>query len=201
MWRMATPAKHAPSRFEADWEGGPRRRFSRSCRGFLDRERRRVCRRSLCFRLTPGTPCLLSFLFVPTGRNEIDCCDGFSQGDIGVTVAHLARRVPHDFLFDTIRHASDQSPRRKGVAEIMLVQILDTSPLTPQGPGASALPAFFAIAVFIGVTAIGQKDRALFCRRRREPGEHLDGSAHRDRCRSWCPATRANAPPNRHPAI
>jgi hypothetical protein len=41
----------------------------------------------------------------------------------------------------------------------------------------------------------------LFCRRRREPGEHLDGSAHRDRCRSWCPATRANAPPNRHPAI
>jgi hypothetical protein len=81
---------------------------------------------------------------------------------MGVTVAHLARRVPHDFLFDTIRHTCDQTPRRKGVAKIMLMQILDTSPLTPQGPGAPALPAFFAVAVFIGVTAIGQKDRAFF---------------------------------------
>ena len=97
------------------------------------------------FRLTPGTPCLLGFLFIPTGRNEIDCCDGFLQGDMSVTVAHLARRVPHDFLFDTIRHACDQTPRRKSVAKIMLMQVLYTSPLTSQGPGSPALPAFFRL--------------------------------------------------------
>jgi hypothetical protein len=92
-----------PSIRDADWQREPRRRSSRgSCRGFLDRERSRVFPRSLYFRLTPGTPCLLGFLFIPTGRNEIDCCNGFLQGDMGVTVAHLARRVPHDFLFDTI---------------------------------------------------------------------------------------------------
>jgi len=34
-------------------------------------------------------------------------------------------------LFDTIRHACDQTPRRKGVTKIVLMQILDASPLTP----------------------------------------------------------------------
>ena len=79
------------------------------------------------------------------------------QEDVGVTVAHLARRVPHDFLFDTIRHARDQTPRRKGVAQIMMMQIHDTGAATRRGPGAPALPASFAVAVFVGVTAIGRR--------------------------------------------
>src|SRR5260370_11570430 len=140
---------------------------------FVDRERNGVFLRSLCLRLTPRTPRLLGFLFIPTGRNEIDCSDGFSQGDMGVTVAHLARRVPHDFLFDAIRHARDQTPSRKGVPKIMLMQILETSPLTRQGPSAPTLPAFFSVAVFIGGAAIGQKHRALFCPRRKESFKHF----------------------------